>query len=57
MSPGEQHSLERIYGSVDAVVVADREEAAAVYYARAFAEAAGPFMRLPKPPRKKKRVL
>jgi len=54
MSPGETHSLQRIYGTNDHETLADREEAGAVYYARVLAEAAGPFLRLPKPPRKRR---
>lgn len=54
MSPGEVHGLRVIYGVTedDHELFDYREESAATYYGRIYAEAIGGFLKLPKPPRK-----
>jgi hypothetical protein len=56
MVPGERHHLEKIYGTTDDEEYEDREESAATYYGRIYAETMGQWIKLPKPPRKKKRA-
>lgn len=56
MIPGESNRLHKMYGTADGDLFSDREEDAAAFYARIYNEAMGPYLRLPKPPRKKKKL-
>lgn len=55
MIPGDAHRLHEIYGTNEPDLFTNREEGAAGYYARIYREALGPYLRLPKPPRRKKK--
>lgn len=54
--PAKRHETVKIFGTEDPVVFEDREESAATFYGGVYWETMRPYVRLPKPPRKKKRT-